>query len=168
MKNIKPTVLLCFVIIILLSLAYFYSKRGKAPSEHIQTPEPITTLSGILHLKLFPGPPEYGSIEDGDEADYVWIVKLDDPSFLIALNAPETELSLDLVDIVKREDARDLILCVDEDDQKTCEEAQGQEVVVRGILFHRHTAHHYTPLLMDLQKIVPKDAMKTRANSLQL
>ncbi|MCB1107748.1 MAG: DUF4431 domain-containing protein [Chlamydiia bacterium] len=122
---------------------------------------------GKLRLKLFPGPPEYGSVEDGDEADYVWIVELDEPSFLIALNAPENELSLDLADIVRREDAHDLILCLDEDLERTCEEYKDQEVIVRGVLFHAHTAHHYTPLLIDLEKIVqtrPANSSKSLSN----
>jgi|GEM_PF-6268706 hypothetical protein len=145
---------LCLVIVAVTPLAYFYSQRPKTSTASIQSTEPSITLRGKLRLKLFPGPPEYGSIEEGDEADYVWIVELDEPSFLIALNAPENELSLDLADIVKRKDAHDLILCLDGNLERTCEEYKDQDVIVRGILFHAHTAHHYTPLLIDLEKIV--------------
>ncbi|MCP5504215.1 MAG: DUF4431 domain-containing protein [Chlamydiales bacterium] len=28
--------------------------------------------------------------------------------------------------------------------------------MVRRVLFHAHTAHHYTPLLIDLEKVVQK------------
>lgn len=102
--------------------------------------------------------PEYGSIEDGDRADYVWIVELDDPSFLIVLNAPKNELSIDLADIAERENSHDLILCVSERLERACEEYKDQDVIVRGILFHAHTAHHYTPLLIDLKDILPEKA----------
>jgi len=139
-------------------LAYFYSQRPKTPTQSIQSLEPSITLRGKLRLKLFPGPPEYGSIEEGDRADYVWTVELDESSFLFALNAPENELSLDLADIIKREDAHDLILCLDENLEGTCEKYKDQDVIVRGILFHAHTAHHYTPLLIDLKNILPEKA----------
>lgn len=156
MNRIQSTICLCLVIVTVVPLAYFYSQRSKTPIENIQSSEPSITLKGKLRLKLFPGPPEYGSIEEGDRADYVWIVELDDPSFLIALNAPENELSLDLADIAEREDAHDLILCVRERLERACEEYKDQNVIVRGILFHAHTAHHYTPLLIDLKDILPE------------
>lgn len=156
MNRIQPTICLCLIIITVVPLAYFYSQRPKTPATSIQSSEPSITLKGKLRLKLFPGPPEYGSIEEGDRADYTWIVELDEPSFLLALNAPESELSLDLADIIKREDAHDLILCLDEKHERTCEEYKDQDVIVRGILFHAHTAHHHIPLLIDLKDILPE------------
>ena len=156
MNRIQSTICLCLVIVTVVPLAYFYSQRPKIPTQNIQSLEPSITLRGKLRLKLFPGPPEYGSIEEGDRADYVWIVELDESSFLLALNAPENELSLDLADIIKREDAHDLILCLDEKLERTCEEYKDQDIVVRGILFHAHTAHHYTPLLIDLKDMLPE------------
>lgn len=156
MNRIPLTICLCLVLVAAVPLAYFYSQRPKTPVENIQSSEPSITLRGKLRLRLFPGLPEYGSIEEGDEADYVWIVELDEPSFLIALNAPENKLSLDLTAIIKREDAHDLILCLDEKLERTCEEYKDQDVIVRGVLFHAHTAHHYTPLLIDLKDILPE------------
>ena len=156
MNRIHSTICLCLVIVTVVPLAYYYSQRLKTPIENIQSSEPSIILRGKLRLKLFPGPPEYGSIEEGDRADYVWIVELDDPSFLLALNAPENELSLDLAAIIKREDAHDLILCLNENFKSTCEEYKDQDVIVRGVLFHAHTAHHYTPLLIDLKDILPE------------
>lgn len=158
MNRIQSTICLCLVLVAAVPLAYFYSQRPKTPIENIQSSEPSITLRGKLRLKLFPGPPEYGSIEEGDRADYVWIVELDEPSFLLALNAPENELSLDLADIIKREDAHDLILCLDEKHERTCEEYKDRDVIVRGILFQAHTAHHYTSLLIDLKDILPEKA----------
>ena len=160
MNRIQSTICLCLVIVAVIPLAYFFSQKPKIPAASIQSSEPSITLRGKLRLKLFPGPPEYGSIEEGDQADYVWIVELDDPSFLLALNAPENELSLDLADIVEREDAHDLILCVNENLERSCEEYKDQDVIVRGILFHAHTAHHYTPLLIDLKDILPEKAAR--------
>lgn len=158
MNRLQSTLYLCLLIVAVVPLAYFYSQRTKAPIENIQSLEPSVTLRGKLRLKLFPGPPEYGSIEEGDRADYVWIIELDDPSFLITLNTPENELSLDLADIVRREDAHDLILCVSGNLERTCEEYIDQDVIIRGILFHAHTVHHYTPLLIDLKGILPQKA----------
>ena len=111
--------------------------------------EPLITLTGKLRLKLFPGPPEYSSIKDGDRADHCWIVELDDPSFLFALNTPYNELSHDLSDILYRKDAYMLTLCLNEDHVSLCQQYKDQNVAVRGVLFHAHTAHHYTPILLD-------------------
>ncbi len=158
MNRIQSTICICLVIVAAVPLAYFYSQKSKTPIASIQSFEPSITLRGKLRLKLFPGPPEYGSIKEGDRADYVWIVELDEPSFLLALNAPENELSLDLASILKREDAHDLILCLDEKLERTCEEFKDQDVIVRGILFHAHTAHHYTPLLIALKDILLEKA----------
>ena|SRR3990167_9764511 len=156
MNRMQSIICLCLFIVTVVPLAYFYSQKSKTSIENIQSLEPSITLRGKLRLKLFPGPPEYGSVEEGDRADYVWIVELDEPSFLLALNVPENELSLDLADIVKRKDAHDLILCLDKKLERTCEEYKDQDVIVRGILFHAHTAHHYTPLLIDLKDILPE------------
>ena len=60
---------------------------------------------------------------------------MDDPSFLIALDAPENELSLDLADIVEREDAHDLLLCVNKNLERACEEYKDQDALLGGFFF---------------------------------
>lgn len=43
--------------------------------------DPFVTLSGTWKLKVFPGPPEYSSIENGDREDLCWVLDLDKESF---------------------------------------------------------------------------------------
>jgi hypothetical protein len=40
----------------------------------------VVELSGLLTYKIFPGPPNYDSVEDGDYPEAGWILKLDDRS----------------------------------------------------------------------------------------
>lgn len=139
----------CLAAAALVSSSYFFNVNFFQKTE-----EPLITLTGKLRLRLFPGPPEYSSIEEGDRADHCWIVELDDPSFLLALNVPDNELSLDLCDILMRKDAYILMLCLNDGHVSLCQQYKDQNVAVRGNLFHAHTAHHYTPMLLDLKQLV--------------
>lgn len=123
--------------------------RLPEPSPHS---EPLVTLKGKLKLQLFTGPPEYSSIENGDRIDHCWVLELDNSSFLLALNAPSNELSLDLGDVLRRSDANQVMLGRSRMGD-ICPQYENQVVIVRGRLFHAHTIHHYTPLLMDMQEI---------------
>jgi len=145
---LQSIIFFCLAAAVLIN-GYFFNVNFFQKAE-----EPLITLTGKLRLKLFPGPPEYSSIEDGDRADNCWIIELDDPSFLLALNVPDNELSLDLRDIVKRKDAYILTLCLNESHVSLCQQYKDQNVVVRGNLFHAHTAHQYTPMLLNLKQII--------------
>lgn len=154
-KNYK-TRLIFFCILIALSFVTIYFLDVWFPCEEAKpekSSEPLVTLSGKLTLKLFPGPPEYSSIEDGDRADYCWVLELDRTSFLLALKTPVKELALDLADILKRADANGVMLGIDEEMGSNCSRHKDQQVAVKGSLFHAHTAHHYTPMLMEVKQI---------------
>lgn len=116
--------------------------------------EPIITVSGTLHSKLFPGPPEYSCIENGDRKDYCWVLELDKPSFLLALNTPINELSLELSDILKRSDANQVIVILEKNMKNFSPEYENKNVIIQGHLFHAHTAHHYTPMLIQAKQIL--------------
>lgn len=110
--------------------------------------DPFVTLTGTLHSKVFPGPPEYSSIEDGDRADSCWVLNLDKASFILALNAPVQELSLDFEDIMKWPKANEMILVTEENMEEWLRSQQGKYISISGYLFHAHTAHHYSPMLL--------------------
>lgn len=131
-------------LLIILSVGIVYSINLFLRVNEI---EPVITLRGKLKLKEFPD-----SIEYDDRTNY-WIVELDAPSFLLALNEPENELSLDLSEILKRKNASDLTLCFDQNQLEFFQQFQDRGVTVTGNLFHAHTAHHYTPLLLSLEQI---------------
>lgn len=130
----------------------FCQKNSLALSEGGK--EMLVTLSGKLDLKLFPGPPEYSSIEEGDRADYCWILQLDRPSFEIATTTPVVEPANDLNHILQKAHQNEILLSMDEDLENRCREYLEQEIVCVGLLFHAHTTHHYTPILMEVKNVM--------------
>lgn len=111
--------------------------------------DPFITLSGILQLKVFPEPPEYSSIENGDRGDSCWVLELDKESFILALSAPvQPELALDFKDILKWPNASEVFLFPDYNVDESFRSKNGHHISISGYLFHAHTAHHYTPMLL--------------------
>lgn len=116
--------------------------------------DPFITLSGILQIKAFPGPPEYSSIEHGDRADFCWVLNLDKESFILALNTPVPELSLDFRDIIKWPNANEVFLFPDQNVDESFRRNRGQHISISGYLFHAHTIHHYSPILLTVPEHV--------------
>ena len=161
MKAIKIPIAL-FVTGLLGLVATMYFLYGRFSSKlSFQNPlalpknasEKLVTLKGKLILKLFPGPPEYSSIEDGDRPDYCWILKLDQASFLKAITTPVAEPANTLDNLNKRSHADEILLVLEEYMENFCQRYQGQEIVSVGHLFHAHTIHHYTPILIDVKEL---------------
>jgi len=153
--------LICFgfCLIAVSCAAYFFFTFQIATNPlklKMGAPEPLVTLYGKLILKLFPGPPEYSSIEDGDRADYCWVLQLDNISLALALSTPVAEPASNIKDIMCRPNPREVFLSLDEDMEDFCCAHVDMWVAVEGHLFHAHTAHHYTPILIDVKKMVRK------------
>ncbi|MGE5196791.1 MAG: DUF4431 domain-containing protein [Anaerolineae bacterium] len=142
------------IIAVLCGVYYFFIKKTNPLQLSIGVSQPLVTLKGKLVLKLFPGPPEYSSIEDGDRADYCWILQLDSLSLHRALITPVAEPANSSVDIMNRSNHGEVLLAIDRDMENFCYEHQDQQVIAEGHLFHAHTAHHYTAILMDVKKIL--------------
>lgn len=85
-------------------------------------------MQGKLILRLFAGPPEYTSIEEGDEPDYSWLLLID-------------------------ETREELALCLNDDAREFCNKHAGTQISVNGMLFPAHTAHHPTPCLIHVKNI---------------
>jgi hypothetical protein len=115
-------------------------------------PEKLISLRGKLILRLYPGPPEYSSVENGDYPGYCWFLQMDRPSFQIAFKTLLPGLALSPEDIMSHTNWYEVQLgCLSPDDFY-CQHIN-QEVVVEGYLFHAHTAHHHAPFLLDMSNI---------------
>ncbi len=123
-------------------------------------PEKIVTLRGKLILRLFAGPPEYISIENGDRADYCWLLQMDEESFKIATTTQVPEPCNDLKSIMAWSNHDELYLSMEEDLTDFCCDHEGRDIAVQGYLFHSHTAHHHSPILMDVKKMFSAQAKK--------
>ncbi len=51
-------------------------------------------------------------------------------------------------------DSTEIILNLAEGMEGTCTASDSQRVTVEGYLFHAHTAHHHTTILMDVRHIL--------------
>jgi hypothetical protein len=134
--------------------ADYFSQEEKNPLELLEdAPEQVVSMKGKLIFKLFPGPPEYSSVEEGDRADYCYVLQLDDDSRALALATPVAGPANSLTDIVSRSNYGDLFLAMDDGMKNVCHKYVNEQVTVEGHLFHAHTTHHYTPVLIDVKMI---------------
>ena len=100
----------------------------------------VTELKGTLYQKIYPGPPNYESIEDGDMPEAPFILTLSQPIDVQAasqeddFNQPEKEV-------------REVQILFDAVPPKDLWE---QGIVVKGTLFSAHTGHHRRRVLMEV------------------
>jgi hypothetical protein len=100
-------------------------------------------LAGTLERKTFPGPPEFESIAAGDEAETVWLLRLDAPVCVAAdrrdasgVNAAASSL-------------KEVQLLLNADQYRLYAKWIGTRVVLRGKLYGAATRHHRTPVLLE-------------------
>jgi len=104
-----------------------------------QIPEDVAELSGVLHFRVFPGPPNYDCVEDGDYPEGCWILTLDDRSkdilaglMSLACDAKDDEIAIE----------------VDKQFEDALERYANAHVICMGNVHYAETAHHHTPLLL--------------------
>jgi hypothetical protein len=106
----------------------------------------VVTLTGTLRSQVFPGPPNYESIKTGDQRETAIILTLVADTCTTGkeregLDVPET--SVREVQLVVTKDAH----------WKTIRRLMGKRAKVTGTLFHAHTGHHRTRVLIDVSRI---------------
>ena len=107
---------------------------------------PTVSLTGTLRSHVFPGPPNYESIKRGDGRETAIILILvaracttgNDPQ---GFDVPETRI--EEMQLVVTNDAH----------WKTVRRLMGKHAIVTGTLFHAHTGHHRTKVLVDVATI---------------
>ena len=107
---------------------------------------PTVSLTGRLRSQIFPGPPNYQSIRHGDRKETALLLTLvqticttgNDPQ---GMDVPET-------------DVREVQLAITTNAHWTiARRLVGKRVTVTGTLFHAHTGHHRTKVLIDVSNI---------------
>lgn len=102
----------------------------------------IIRVQGTLMRETFPGPPEYQSIEAGDEPETYWLVVLDRPACVAADPADEVGQSPAVATLER------IQLVVSRDQYRNQADKIGHHVTVSGQLFGAFTGHHKTPVLL--------------------
>ena len=127
---------------LLLLVGFCASASGQKCLEY----GPTVSLTGTLRSQVFPGPPNYESIKRGDRKETAIILTLvaracttgNDPQ---GVDVPETGL-------------REMQLVVTKDAYwKTVRRLMGKRAIVTGTLFHAHTGHQRTKVLVDVANI---------------
>ena len=110
-------------------------------------------LSGVLTFKIFPGPPNYDSIEDGDYPEAGWILKLDDrskdklaPLFCPDENAADGEIEVE----------------VERQYESVLQQYSNRNVICLGSLCPAENAHHPTPFLLRNCQLIASPKPKKR------
>jgi hypothetical protein len=87
-------------------------------------------VSGVASLEVFPGPPNYESIQDGDAREEAWILTTS-----------------------QNERFHLVILGDGKEKFATLRHSLGKKLRVDGTVWGAHTSHHRTPFLITLRSI---------------
>ena len=111
-------------------------------------------LTGTLDLQTFPGPPNYESIQEGDEIERHFYLKLDAPVDVMprgehpTVDNPEEEKNIKVMQLAI--DAEDDTLWA-----RFRRAGKGAHVKIRGSLFRRFTGHHHSRVLLGVNEMEP-------------
>ena len=105
-----------------------------------------TTLYGKVREELFPGPPNYESIDNGDVPQFYWILYTNEPISLVGRCMETNEL---------RDNGESCAfqLCLTGQIYNNRLDILGKYVKVDGEIFFGHTGHHKTKALLDVNSI---------------
>ena len=136
MSSFRSTLLL-----ILLGIATFTAGANATPGDSLQKcvdyePETVSLL-GSVSRRTF--------LNANDKKEVVWVLKLREP---ICVNADErSDLN------VKRSRVSDVQLVLEPEMFGKYRRLLGKKVRATGTLFGEHTAHHFTPVLLDVTEV---------------
>jgi hypothetical protein len=106
-------------------------------------PGPAVSLTGKLRSQVYPGPPNFESIKNGDSRETVIILTLVRPVCTNRSSDDPAENNIREVQLVVTHDA----------DWKTIRQLKGKKAVVTGTLFHAMTGWHQTSVLIYVSNI---------------
>jgi hypothetical protein len=105
----------------------------------------IVTITGVLVSRTYYGPPNYGENPKTDSKERQYVLILDSPVDVVGDQNDElnkTERGIKRVTLV-----------VHDFKAHPVESLLGGRVEVQGKLFHAHTGHHHTKVLIDVTSI---------------
>jgi hypothetical protein len=105
---------------------------------------PTVSVAGVLISKTFPGPPNYESIKHGDRKERANLVRL--ASSICVEGSDDVDIAEKQIRIVQ-------LVVTEPSHWELVERSFGKRVVVEGSLFHAHTGHHRTKLLVQVTDI---------------
>ena len=130
------------------------ASKSQLPAGGLDYNSTNNVLSGIVVEKVFPGPPNFESIEGGDKPMRRLILQLDSP----------VDVPADKKDDMNEaeEDVQEVQLNFS-DKYPEKKGLNGKRVEVTGGIFHSHTGYHCTRILMDVKNLVEIDGESTES-----
>jgi hypothetical protein len=119
------------------------------------TPEPVVqtcltyepdavSLTGTIRRHTFPGAPRYESVAKGDRPERVWVFQLSRPICVAARGDWEEEKNISDLQ---------LVFAGAEKDYARYRRLLGRQVTIKGAIFHAHTGHHHTKVLLTVSSV---------------
>lgn len=110
----------------------------------------VVTVKGFLAVKYFFGPPGYGETPKIDDKIEAWLLFLSTPINIRGAPDPdgddeETDVRQIQLVVLPRHDSRKL--------WKDLRRSLGREVFVTGSLYQGNTAHYWTNVALELEKV---------------
>ena len=102
----------------------------------------IVTLIGVLQARTYPGPPNFVSIEAGDEPETGYYIELKPP--ICTITKEESWM-------LGHERISEVQLVVTKMQYDQLGENLGGVVSIKGALFEAFNGHHHTPVLIDVK-----------------
>lgn len=140
------------ILIILISILIVTTSLAGNQLIHYE-PE-IVRLEGIVETQVFPGPPNYCCIKDGDRIERGPYLRLDKPADVdlisnaeIFNNEPERNVKIMQI-VVWNQDHWKLV-------------KNGNHVEIIGTLYHRSNGHHHSRVLIKTEQVRITPIVKT-------
>lgn len=121
-----------------------FLKNTENPKELIEGQ--VTTLYGKVRDEVFPGPPNYESINNGDKPLFYWILYVNDPICLVGRSPEDNQL-------YEKGSSCMFQLCLTEDIYDNRLDILGKYVKVEGETFLGYTGYHNTKALLKVRSI---------------
>ncbi len=120
-------------------ICLFTEMSGHSWETVFYEPEEVE-VSGFLYETVYPGPPEYMSVEMGDRPEEAVILTLKEPINVEIKSRGEDDFN------EPEKDVRELQISFS--DSGPLPAQMKKEIVLKGTLYHAHTAHHRRKVLM--------------------
>ena len=135
------TKIFALLILLLSSAAY-----ARAQEQCLSYDPAEVRLAGTISKQVVPGPPNYENVRTGDKPETIWILTLDKPVCVTGNTDDVNEAEQNVTDL-------QLVLQPNHFAQLNRMGGRKLQVVSLGKLFHAHTAHHRTKVLLDVKEI---------------
>ncbi|MBI2337024.1 MAG: DUF4431 domain-containing protein [Deltaproteobacteria bacterium] len=132
---------------LLTFLFIFFASSIALGNECLEYGPAKVQLKGKINRSVYPGPPEYSNVAKGDHKEVMWFLSLERPICVKANAKDPTGFE------VEEKNVTDLQMALTPEQYQEYKNLLGKSAMVSGELFHEHTAHHHTKVLIGVSKI---------------